>query len=1070
MQILFTECLDFYFDQLQSNSCSNNGLSIILYLLMKKYNIYPFITSRLFLYYNAREFINDTNIDQGTTNNGLFYSLEKYGMCPEILHPFDVSKITEEPHPLTYEFSANFPVKFFCEEKFMNQKNWIELISKTLLNRQFLLIVIKREGEHSTTFQPVGDFNTFPIVDYIKHYHHVICVGIDTDKKLVYLLNSHGMQNNNIVSVTFNQMTELNPLEPDICIIDADFSKCNSSLYYHFIFKKSCFFSYPSLEKDYKLQIETLTPLLHEEFGNKWCFQGDTSLFILYEKLNPRHIPRLNSSKINVLVPFKTKFQLPNCLIQTDPNILRKHILFCWKIITWSQYEENIIKTISSFNHKILITTTRECFLNIPRKDNIKVLINVDLNEKTIENERRAFKIGDKKNVYLLNQPTLPHYHNINAPIKDLLFSIYNIARQQNYNITSFYDFPLLDFNIEQRIQGKNSFLWKKIVSIYQSCIFNVQNPFILQNQYIDTEISHDHVIVGTGVCGRFLAKKLKKEFPRDSILLIDENVQSNNCSLYFDNCKLPFKNVKSFGTKDVITKRVLKKYSKEKSIQSDFFITREEIKQICKIIFKNYTIDIEFLFDTKEEINEDKMYLIVESLSSIKELCCYNDDDFFSLNGFDISSIKKRNQKNTFQTMSEPCFSFKPEGTALDFLLSCIYAKTNIFPLGESLREFQYECLQSFSLQTFGDFLMNPDKKQHCILDGVSIHDIQPTTNKISLFLQLQPETDIVNSSFFNINFKELYICSPKTEWTKDAKKNICFHFCFPNTNSNYNYFLQENMCYTIDNEFIWITFHEMEKCLQEIKSFPFDILTDFYYESTSIPSIFSIFLQYIPFENIKRSLGFVMTCQKVAFLTSKENNLHHELMEKLQISSNIHHLYHQILPSPLENSFFLVEKFMSKMRRIGILNTKKNYRFVGFKQETDIENCNFIYSEEPCVTEIYKPIVLVGISILWMMVKDQQEIVSFKNRHYGFFDVYCSLTNKIKYENLFFNNEKGIEFTENFKSDNFSVLTFYIWEEKRYIASVRHKFKNIYGFQNEIFHFESNEYNNQMNFLKSL
>jgi hypothetical protein len=1070
MQILFTECLDFYFDQLETNSCSNNGMSIIIYLLMKKYNIYSFIPSRLFLYYNGREFVNDTDIDKGTTNNGLFYALDKYGICPEVLYPFDISKVTKKPNIETYEYASTFPVQFFYKEVFL-QEDWIEVISKALLNRQFILITIKREGETSSTFKPVGDFHTFPIVDYIKYYHHVLCVGIDTDKKLLYLLNSHASENNNIVSVTFNQIQELNPLTPDICIIDADFSKCNYSFYYQFCLHKSLFFQYNSFQKEYKQCIHDMIPILDREFGNRWCFYGDTSLFLLYEKLYPNSIPSLSSTKINVLVPLKTNFKHSYCSILSDVSLMRKYLLFCWKITEWNSNHENIMTTVSSFNHKMLIITTNEISCKIPKKENIKIIISNEFCEKLIQDVMKFFHIQNKDNVYLLNEPSFSHYNNINVPLKDLLFSIYNKIRSHNYNITKFYHYPLLDFDVQMTYSSKNILYWKKIISVYQSCVYKVLNPFPLQSQYTDTGICYDHIIIGSDLTGRYLAQQLEKKFPDESILILEEDMYTNNSFLYFDNCHLPFKNVKSFGEKDVLTKRLLQKYKKETPVHSVVCITEEEKKQICKIIFRKYTIDIEFLLEETSSIHEEKMYLIIESLSSIKELCCSNDVEFFLSNNLDIRPLKTRNVINLGKTISESCFSFSIENSTFHFLLTLIYSKRSFIPLNTALRKFQFDCLQSFSLETFGDFLIEDKNKQRCLLNNVYIHEIHSHTNKISTCVKLEPMSNSINSTIFNISFKELYVCSNHRSWEKgQVEEHVSFHLCFPNTTAHYQYFIQEKLEYFVEKDFIWTSFHGMEECLYEIDANIFTILSDFYYQLKDVVNITPILIKYIPLvEYMKHCLGFIMTKQK-GHSFEMEDTLYQGMIDKMNITSNIHYLNYTFLPSPIENSFYMVEKFMSQMRRIGLFDKNIRQSFVGFQKEYNIENCNFIFCVQPCNTNIYKPIVFSQSSILFMLIKDGQEIQSFKHVHRGYFNVYCSMTDKIKYEKLYFDNERGIEFNETFHSDNFSVLTYYIWNEKKYIASVRHKFKKIYGFQFDLFNFYSFEYNNQINFLKSL
>lgn len=1080
MRILYSNCLDFYFDQLNSNSCSANAMTIILFLLMKKYNIHPFICSRLFMYYNGREFQKDTKDDKGLTNRALFYSLHKYGICPESLCPYDITKIKEKPKEIAYKFSSRFPVKIYFSEQYIFQgSNWIEFISKTLLNRQFILISIKRDHETSSSFNPVGVFNSFSIVEYIKHYHHIICIGIDTDEKLLYLLNSYGQRNNNVVTISFHEIEQLNPLEPDLCIIDADFSQCKESTYYEYYFDKTNFFSYSDINRIYMDKIRSMKPILNKQFGSQWCFHNETELFLLYDHYQPQEVPIFKLSKIHVIVPSYVDFKHPECVVTVNKTIMRKHLLFCICIHNWNKHYEKIIKTISSYNHKLLILTNKKNIQYIPHKNSIQTVLLSLLDEKVIVNSMKLFNINENNNVFIINNKRFAKYNNINGTLSDILFKIYDTILYNNYNIQKFMDFPILNVNLFEKTCQDRKLLhyWNKILSNYKSCIFNLKIPFETEKQDIDTEIYYDHVILGTEITSRYLAYQLQKKFPNESILILDENMYENNSICFFDKFALPFQNIRTIHEKNLLSKKIFHEFNipltSQHNLDNNIILTEEEKKNICKIIFKNYTIDVEFLFHTDEIINKDRMYLILESLSNIEELCCTNDCDYFISYGMDISCIKNRNTVKHFESVSEVSAALSHEQSAFEFIVSCLCISSKVYCIEKELSKLQEKMIENFTHLNFGSFLMANEKKQFCLVDNVSVIEINHNLSSVSTGIRID---DCNQSSLFSIHFKELYNCivDPKIlPETVVSTEVFSLHISFPRTSSNYNYFSQQNMIYYLDEEFMWITFKKQNECVSYLKK-SFFLLNDFYYLISSLPSIYEILTEYIPIlKDNTSSIGFVITSQNTIQF-SKKNSFYKNILNLIDNSSTIHHFPINInfVPNIIESSLYMVDTYFSNIKRIGSMQT--DISFVGFEFEPDMENCHFIYCSTMRKTKemsnLFKPIILHGEAFYHELLLNKKKIETFQKCHMGYFDVYCSVTQRVKQKGLYFNNEKGILYENNDNNQVYTILTYYIWEGKKYIASIRHRYEKVFGFEYSLFHSHCKEYRNQINFLKSL
>lgn len=65
--------------------------------------------SRLFVYYNARRFANQTTYDAGCQPRNAVKGIATYGVCDETYWPYDLAKLTTSPSAASY--SAALPVK-----------------------------------------------------------------------------------------------------------------------------------------------------------------------------------------------------------------------------------------------------------------------------------------------------------------------------------------------------------------------------------------------------------------------------------------------------------------------------------------------------------------------------------------------------------------------------------------------------------------------------------------------------------------------------------------------------------------------------------------------------------------------------------------------------------------------------------------------------------------------------------------------------------------------------------------------------------------------------------------------
>src|SRR5580698_5239264 len=91
-------------DQLSLNACVANA-TVGAFEILKGLEDPSAIQalSRLYLYWNARAYTNDTNTDQGTYIHNALDSLTKMGVCEEALWPYDPSEVLVQPPIAAYK-------------------------------------------------------------------------------------------------------------------------------------------------------------------------------------------------------------------------------------------------------------------------------------------------------------------------------------------------------------------------------------------------------------------------------------------------------------------------------------------------------------------------------------------------------------------------------------------------------------------------------------------------------------------------------------------------------------------------------------------------------------------------------------------------------------------------------------------------------------------------------------------------------------------------------------------------------------------------------------------------------
>lgn len=91
------------YNQGSLGSCTANSSGILFQYLNRKQHGEDLMPSRLFTYYNAREFEGSIKLDAGAFIRDAFKSLAQFGACPEEIWPYVEAKFTTKPKSKAYK-------------------------------------------------------------------------------------------------------------------------------------------------------------------------------------------------------------------------------------------------------------------------------------------------------------------------------------------------------------------------------------------------------------------------------------------------------------------------------------------------------------------------------------------------------------------------------------------------------------------------------------------------------------------------------------------------------------------------------------------------------------------------------------------------------------------------------------------------------------------------------------------------------------------------------------------------------------------------------------------------------
>jgi C1A family cysteine protease len=178
------------FNQGLMGSCCSNAISTAFHYEQRRSKLKEFIPSRLFNYFNARKFRNNTAYDHGTTISDCIKSLVEHGICPETIWPYDISEFSTCPPFGAYQYAKDHKVTGSLRVRCTIDG------FKTILNMGLPIIFGFYVFDHfeSDEMKNTGILKLPEKAEIEKKTgaHAALCIGYDDEIKCLEIRNSWG--------------------------------------------------------------------------------------------------------------------------------------------------------------------------------------------------------------------------------------------------------------------------------------------------------------------------------------------------------------------------------------------------------------------------------------------------------------------------------------------------------------------------------------------------------------------------------------------------------------------------------------------------------------------------------------------------------------------------------------------------------------------------------------------------------------------------------------------------------------------------------------------------------------
>jgi len=176
------------YDQGNLGSCTANALCAAFHFNQIKEGVTDFTPSRLFLYYNERAMEGNVPNDSGAYLRDGIKSLNKIGVCPELMWPYEISTFTDKPIDKCYDEATRNTVKEYARVPQTSEDMKACVAAGFPFVFGFAVLSSFFSEEVSTTgVMPMPQPD-----DYVLGGHAVQACGYDDDKQVFLVRNSWG--------------------------------------------------------------------------------------------------------------------------------------------------------------------------------------------------------------------------------------------------------------------------------------------------------------------------------------------------------------------------------------------------------------------------------------------------------------------------------------------------------------------------------------------------------------------------------------------------------------------------------------------------------------------------------------------------------------------------------------------------------------------------------------------------------------------------------------------------------------------------------------------------------------
>ena len=182
------ECPPVY-DQGAMGSCTANAIGAAFeFGLMKQDKSSVFTPSRLFIYYNERVMEHTVNLDNGAEIRDGIKSVNKQGVCPEKMLPYEITRFADKPRPACYKEALKHQVLSY-HRVLRSPEQMKGCLAEGF---PFVFGFTVYESFESITVSKTGRLNLPKKSEKVVGGHAVLAVGYDDASKRFIVRNSWG--------------------------------------------------------------------------------------------------------------------------------------------------------------------------------------------------------------------------------------------------------------------------------------------------------------------------------------------------------------------------------------------------------------------------------------------------------------------------------------------------------------------------------------------------------------------------------------------------------------------------------------------------------------------------------------------------------------------------------------------------------------------------------------------------------------------------------------------------------------------------------------------------------------